>query len=464
MATNVYINDANLVALYRFKTYAADEQLLNSTTSTIYTGLNTMQISGTPTQDADIPSQVEDGSGVKFEGSSDMFHLHMTSGNESGISSQSGSQFTVGFFGRPSVHASTRSWMGQSSSQASGAYWRVESNALGVGVGWRFVYGVTSGTSSLAVASPWQADITHYESVIVTINGTDNRIYVSGVLANSGALQYSPGPSGSSGILIDLVDVPFRIGAHRAFSSQSATNAVGIESGLMAEAFVMNRVLTEDEIVGIASSGIRTPAIGNQNDSDNLDSSKDTLGSITGSSVPVISITAWDGNAQADPSGMRQISGAFHPSFLKLLGPSASSGLSFTGTFRGTPSDPVAITFRNATSGTNISNLKIWLDNYDAFASTQGYEVSVHINGKWLPGLVLPSGSGVVGKTFQTASSIYRSDGYNGLSGIPTQGTASSGEGDISQYVYLAFDSNNDLDLGTYGTTGFSFKVTADYV
>jgi hypothetical protein len=285
-------------------------------------------------------------------------------------------------------------------------------------------------------------------------------LYISGVLVNSGSIQFSPGPSGSSGILTDKMDVPFRVGAHRAFTSQAVTNAVGTESGLMAEAFFMDRMMTQAEIQGYAASGFRVNPLGSTDNSNTSDTLKDNIGAIAAGTAPTLSITLWDATEGADPSGYRHTQSGSHPAFIKIL--SATSGIVFTNARQGIPSDPVAVTVRNMTSGINVSGMVIWLDQYTALNATSGWEVSQRILGPWTPNLSMSSGLGVMGKSLGAASSIKRSDGYAAISGNTIM-DASSGEPQISQYVFLAFDTNSDVIPATYGSTGFTFKITADY-
>ncbi len=71
----------------------------------------------------------------------------------------------------------------------------------------------------------------------------DFRLYVSGHLAASsiGSITNSPGSSGNA-------QTSIRLGAQRFFNTQAVFRSVGSESGDMAEAFFMDRLLSEDEI------------------------------------------------------------------------------------------------------------------------------------------------------------------------------------------------------------------------
>jgi hypothetical protein len=48
------------------------------------------------------------------------------------------------------------------------------------------------------------------------------------------------------------------------------------------------------------------------------------------------------------------------------------------------------------------------------------------------------------------------------MSGATIDGTLTTGESGISQYIYLSFVTNNDFVPDTYGPTGFGFRLTMD--
>ena len=222
MATHVFTDDNNLVALYRFETWVEDEQLVNLSDSPVYTGLNTMQVSGTPVRDPAVPSEAPSGSGVLFNNGSDVFHLNMVSGNASGFEVSNNSDFTYGFFGRPGeMHDFSRSWFTKHSSATSGSFWRIQATSGGDNIlNWEISIPRSNGSSNLIVSSPHTINTGVYESVIAVVNNTANTaiLYVSGIpVASSTSANMSTGPSGWS-------QSPVRIGSHRSFSSQGNTN------------------------------------------------------------------------------------------------------------------------------------------------------------------------------------------------------------------------------------------------
>ena len=290
---------------------------------------------------------------------------------------------------------------------------------------------------------------------MATVDGTIDTafLYISGIpVASSTSITLSPGTSGNA-------QFPIRIGAHRSFSSQGNANAVGGESGIIAEAFFMDRVLTPAEVAGYSASGFVNET--GVSESDPEDSLKDTIGAKSLSSVD-IRATAWNPTDSADPSGARQIESGAHPAYIQVL--TVESGLSFGEILQSTASGVKAITFKNATPDTSVSNMRFWNDDRSAFGAVVGYEVAEHIDSSWLVNPVLASGSGIVGKTLDTASTVLRSDGFASISGYTTSTTSISGEQEVSQYIYIALETNSDFTAGTYGPGGFGFRITVDNV
>ncbi len=195
--------------------------------------------------------------------------------------------------------------------------------------------------------------------------------------------------------------------------------------------------------------------------SDTNDTLKDNL-DVESTSGSVIIMTAWDPTELANPSGIRHATSGFHPAFIQVLGLGSTSGLSFGELLQTTTSGTKAVVFRNASTGTIISNMRLWIDDSSALG-TSGWNVSAHINSNWL-NLTLPSGSGILGKTLETAISVLRSDLGTTISGYELDGTVQSGEQEVSQYIYLAFNADTELIPSTYGPDGFGFRLTFDNV
>ncbi len=461
MPENVIVTDNNLVALYRFKTWVEDEALVNISESPTYTGLNTMQVSGTSVRDGDVPANAPSGSGVKFDSSADSFHISMTSGNASGLEVASGMRFSFGFFGRPGqMHNGDRSWFTKHHSNTSGSFYRLQSASGGDNIlNWELTLGRSNGGSNLLIASPFTINTGVYESVVAVVDTVADTaiLYVSGVpAASSTSVQYSPGPSGWG-------QSPVRLGNHRSFSSQGNTNAVGFESGLMAEAFFMDRALTEDEVQGYHASGFRAGqgAFVPSDDSNTNDSQKDNIGTIS-TDAPTLRITAWNATDAANPSGMRHTESGSHPAFVKVIG--TGSGITFNRAIFNGVSDPLALTVRNVTPSKVVSGIKVWLQNEAAFAGVDGYEVSARIKSEWDPNLEMGSGGGFLARNFAAASSVLRSDLGLTINGVVAQSNATSGEPDVSQYIYLALHTDGNFIPGTYGPSGFNIRITSDFV
>jgi hypothetical protein len=466
MADNVFINDVNLVCLYRYTNFtdSGAEVLDNSTESTVYTGLNTMSVSGGIEKVEGPGANAPSSSGARASGGGiEIFHLPRSpaqSGNASGIDISSSQDHSFGgwflspftsdfedFMGKWAIAAGARSYAMQGRTGTSPSrFWRAE-------------IGASNGGSTATVDSPFTAAENAYEHVVCTVDAdtaTNNvRLYVSGILVASGSITVSPGTSGAH--------PPFRILGNSAGASESVLNGISSAGGQVAETFFMNRTLTSGEVAGVFASGfVAVPAAGSGFfNSDEQDTLKDNVGpqSASTSSIP---ITAWNGNERADPSGFRHMTSGSHPGWLKILEVGGGSGLNFGQISQGTASGIRAITFRNATTGTKINNMKFWAYDLSAFNGIVGYDIALHIDSKWLPNLTLPSGSGVVGRSLAAASSVLRSDGHTEISGYSLAGHIPSGEQEISQYIYLSFDTNSDFTPNTYGPTGFEFRVTAD--
>lgn len=469
--TIVYDTDADLVALYRFENFVSDGYLSNRSLAPAWSGYNNMDTSGTPVQADHVPALLPSGSGAQFDNFSDAFHVHVSGGGgtvpQSGLEVDSNTAFSFGFWGKISgVFDNDRSWFTKWSSATSGAYYRLQasSGTGGTNMHWSLTLGTSNGTSSAAIENTsLVSSIGNYEFVCATVDPSASTaiLYVSGLpVASSVALSFSPGPSG-----VDIIDVPIRLGAHRSFSSMGLTNAIGGDSGLMANAFFLRRALTQLEVSGIYQSGFASGSapeipVSGMSNSDLNDTLKDNIGAQSSSGSTMI-ITAWDVTDPADPSGYRHMTSGLHPAFIKVLGQGSTSGLSFGNLLQTTSSGTKAIVFRNATSGNNVDNMRFWLKDYGAFPSS-GWNVAVHVNSKWLPNLILPSGSGILGKSLGDAVTVLRSDGATSISGYELDGTSSSGEQEVSQYIYIAFNADTELAPATYGYDDFGFHLTLD--
>jgi len=315
--------------------------------------------------------------------------------------------------------------------------------------------------SSTAVSSPYLLSSGKYEHVVCTIDSTTSTnnvvLYVSGLGVATGSIAFSPGLSGAH--------PPFRMFSSTSSTSEIVANGVGGHGVNIGEAFIIRRLLTPQEVSGIYVSGFidgSAPITSSgMNNSDLNDTQKDNLGAQTSTTSNII-INAWKNTELANPSGVRHATSGFHPAFIKVLGNGASSGLTFN-SLQGTASGIAVLSFRNATTGTVISGMKIWMDTSSALPSS-GWNVSFHVNSAWLPNLTLPSGSGIIGKSLGAASSVLRSDLNTTISGYSLDGTVQSGEYEISQYIYLGFTTDSEFTPGTYGPNGISFRISANNV
>ena len=468
--SNVSTTDIDLVFLYRYATFIEDGVLDNSSQSPIYSGFNSMAVSGAfssfVTREAGPGVSAPSSSGALSSGSfGELFHLPATpaqSGNASGIDVSSTQDFSFGgwfmssftsdfldFMGKWAFGTNMRSYGLESRTGVSPAkYWSVE-------------VGISNGSSTASVASPFESTENTWEHVVCTVDSagtTDNiRLYISGVLAASGSATVSPGTSGAH--------PPFRIFSNTSSTSEGILNGVGGDGGKAAETFLIRRILTSGEVAGVYESGfISPPAVSSGIlQSDINDTLKDNIGAQT-ASVSELRVTAWDANNAADPSGFRHMTSGYHPSWIGVVADDSASGLNFGNINQSTASGIKAITFRNITNNTAIGNLKFWMSDVSAFAGITGWEVSQHIDSKWLPNLTLPSGSGVVSRTLGDAATVLQSDGNTTISGGTLLGTSTSGESGISQYIYLSFVTNSDFTPSNYGPAGFVFRITTDNV
>ncbi len=465
--TNVNINDNDLVFLYRYTNFDAadDQKLTNLTQAPLYINRNLMALSGVVEKVDGPGSSAPLSSGARASGNlPELFHLPLISqsGNASGVDFSTSQDFSFGGWFLHGDHASSQNltYMGKHSFGGG----NVRSFALSVNSGsspqfaWRAQIGTSNGTSSTAVRGAYTVASGAWEHIVCTVDAdtsSDNIIlYVSGIMVASGSATVSPGTSGGH--------PPFRLFGDTSSTSEGMFNVVAStdRGGIMAETMLFHRTLSTSEVLGIYQSGVQAAA-GAISDSDTNDTQKDNQASGAGTTATIV-LTAWDASDSADPSGIRHTTSGFHPAFIKILGIGGGSGLDF-GTFvQGSPSSPKAITFRANDTGNILHDMRVWSSDLSAFAGVIGYEPTLHINSDWIPNLVLPSGSGVVGKNLAAASSILRSDGNTTLSGYVTHDASQSGEQEISQYVYLAIDTSNDMTAGDYGNSGFEFRVTYD--
>jgi len=460
MPTNISITDNNLVLLYRYEDFDSVNVLDNRSESPIYTGLNTMSISGVNLQKISGPPEAPNSSGVQITGVSTVFHLPAPnqSGNASGVTVETTSQFTWGGWFRVN-----NNWTNQRAMFANFAFgdqmrrYMIEASS-GSKFEWRIRTGQTDGTSTVTVTAADAIEAGEWMHVVGSIDGstsTNNiKIYVSGILVGTGSATFDPGNS-SSGNHPGL-----RLGAGWSATSENLVNNISSSSGSLAETFFMDRLLSNDEVSGVYLSGFQPSPSTGVFQSDLNDTLKDTIGpqSISASEIR---LTAWDANNGADPSGIRHMTSGYHPAWIENIS-TGGSGLNFGRINQHTASGIKAITFRNITPETAINNIRFWLPDITAFAGVTGWEVSEHVDFLWLPNLTLPSGSGVVGKVLEDATTILQSDGSATISGATLDGVSISGESGISQYIYLSFVTNENFVPDIYGPTGFGFRLTMD--
>jgi len=466
VATNVFIDEVDLVCLYRFTSFDSVGMLDSSSESPVYTGLNSMSLSGTLEKVEGPGNKAPLSSGVRMSGGGiELFHLPYSpaqSGNASGISAASTQDMSFGGWMLSPFSADFKDFIGM---WAFGTGMRsyVIQGRTGVTPSryWKIQVGTTNGDTTVGISSPFTAAENTYEHVVCTIDSattSDNiRIYISGILVTSGSTTFSPGVSGAH--------PPLRLGGTSASTSEQLANSLASAGGQLAEVFMIRRILSSGEVAGVYESGfISRPIAGSGfSNSDELDTLKDTIGPQSTSASTIV-MTAWNANESADPSGIRHMTSGYHPAWIKMLDTGSTSGLNFGSINQNTISGIKAITFRNSTPETTLNNIKFWLSNESAFVGINGWEVAQHIDSEWLPNLVLSSGSGLVGRSLAVASSVLQSDGSTTISGATLNGVSISGESGVSQYIYVSFETNNDFTAGTYGPTGFTFRITADNI
>ena len=462
-AINVSIADVDLVCLYRYTVFdtAGAEVLDNVSQSPVYTGLNTMSVSGATKVKGPGSNAPWSSGGQVSGGGIKIFHLPYSpaqSGNASGIDCSTTQDFSFGGWVLSPYTAFFKDFMGKFAFANGMRSYRMMAHT---GAGpptkfWRVDVGLTNGNSSVTVNSPFSAVENTYEHVVCTVDTdaiTENiRLYISGILVATGDGTIAPGTSGAH--------PPFRLFGNTSATSEGVLDGVASMGGDIAETFLIRRTLSNEEVSGIYQSGFTAP-VGSVSDSDAHDRLKDNQASGGGTGGSIV-LTAWDASDGADPSGVRHTTSGFHPAFIKILDVGGGSGVDFGIVTQGTPSSPRAITFRSDDVGKKLHNMRIWASDLGTFDGIIGYEPTLHINSKWLPNLILPSGSGVVGRSLGAASSILRSDGLTSISGSIVDTASQSGEADISQYVYLALDSSSDMTVGSYGPANFTFMVTYD--
>jgi len=468
---NVEEDDIDLVFLYRYEDFDTVEQLDNRSESVIYTGLNTMSTSGSLSKTSGPGIQASGSSGVISSGGVEIFHLPYSpaqSGNASGIHGSTTQDFSYGgwilFGGDDSPPQAFTDFMGKHSVGSGGFTLTAHSGSTGPEWAWRANIGTSNGAGTSNIRNVDLLQSGQWQHVVCTVDaggGSDNiRMYVSGVLRQSGTITVSPAPSGSH--------PPLRLFSTSSKTSEIVSNSVAGRGGQMAETFLIRRTLSENEVLGVYNSGFTEaseapPPAPNTGiiQSDLNDTLKDNLGALT-VSASIIRMTAWDANEKANPSGFRHMISGQHPAWIKILGEGNGSGLNFGEINQSTSSGIKAITFRNITDNTTITNMRFWISDASAFTGEIGWEVAGHVNSLWLPNLSLPSGSGIIGKTLDSATGILQSDLGTTILGGTIDGTTPSGESGISQYIYLAFDTSPDFSARAYGPEGFVFRLTVD--
>ena len=493
----VLADDANLVALYRYNDgpYASGTTFMrNQSAAPAYTGSNDMVSSGRfdgaedvgikddGPPEAPLSSGQWFGSGIFTDGFplGDFFDLSAISGeggpttpDMSGMSATSGDSLSIGTWVKVSGWDESDEIVFVSRSTDFGGddgYFFTlgkQFNNITKNQEFFFQFGTESGADSEFVESlpsnvsgVWQ----HVVGVVDSDTATA-KIFLDGVDVTADSSPepkvYAPAGSGSA---FDLL-IPVRLGVQTYDPTDLWTtgNFGLLSSGWMAETFIMNRALSDAEVLGIHNSGFIVQTFNSESDTN--DTQKDNVGEIAAPDGPRLVMTAWNPRQQANPSGMRQITSGVHPAFVKLLGEDAVSGLLFPGAMQGTPSEPVAVSVRAETNGKLVESMNIWISDDSAFTGVDGFEVAGVVASEWLPNIVIPSGSGVVGRNLADALLVLRSDKNTTISGLQVNDQSASGEAgvDISQYIYMSFDTNNDFEPGTYGPTGFQFRVSISF-
>jgi hypothetical protein len=197
--------------------------------------------------------------------------------------------------------------------------------------------------------------------------------------------------------------------------------------------------------------------------------------------IPVIQFFEYDTAEVASPVGTRNIpGGSFAFKQLLALGcqnsdpnnPGGTSGIltfdnlriNATNPVSETPSKVAAITVRTATSGTAISNMRLYLRDDSALRASidRGRDpilIQMSASGEWLPNPLFPSGAGdPVTILIPTNPNVKRQDG--------TPALLANDDLNASQFIYLRMFIPVDTALGTFGVCGsglLTFGFSFDY-
>lgn len=194
---------------------------------------------------------------------------------------------------------------------------------------------------------------------------------------------------------------------------------------------------------------------------------------------PDIHVYQFDTSEISDPSGSRHIEGGSF-AFVQRVGLNCSiySGPGTSGTLDFGPiridpnnypdyvnTEVIALVFRVATSGTGVSNMRLYLTDRTALTLPAAYVgrppgfVQIASSGIWQPNSVLPSGAGTtLGVTVPSIHNIKRQDGKTYM--------AASEDQDVSEYVYMNVVLPNSFPLGAFGVCGsglLRFGLVFDY-
>jgi len=194
---------------------------------------------------------------------------------------------------------------------------------------------------------------------------------------------------------------------------------------------------------------------------------------------PVIEIFEFDTTQVASPIGNRHIEGgsfAFKQrvalGYSQYSGPGTSGNLIFQD-IKFNVAAPVshiasrvsAIIIRMATSGSQISEMKLYLSNGSALSGSRdvGLDAAIMqyaVSGVWQPNSVLPSGiTNQLPYLVPASPNVFRQDGANVIDG--------NQDIDVSQFIYMNLIVPQGFPLGSYGIIGSGLLRPAlifDYV
>jgi hypothetical protein len=187
--------------------------------------------------------------------------------------------------------------------------------------------------------------------------------------------------------------------------------------------------------------------------------------------APTITFRQFDVANNGDPSGYRQYKAgdpAVHPAFEQSLGTNVGEHLDFginNISNSGVNSATKVVLFHMDASGdltTQLFNMKFWLPSVSAFAGTRRFNLQksnyAEASG-WKPDLIVQNNSvEQVPTVLPSSGNVLRQDGGATITG--------SGDGEVSEWLYLSTFTGADEPVGLKGGPGlntFRYRLTAEY-